>query len=67
MKLVLKSGHACLSDGGGTSLLLHCRQYLFSLKDAGTERYISSALPSPFTLQNYKNVVNSVPLLQSFG
>jgi raffinose/stachyose/melibiose transport system permease protein len=25
------------------------------------------ALPSPFTLQNYKNVVNSVPLLQSFG
>jgi raffinose/stachyose/melibiose transport system permease protein len=25
------------------------------------------ALPSPFTLQNYKNVINSVPLLQSFG
>ena len=25
------------------------------------------ALPSPFTLQNYRNVINSVPLLQSFG
>ncbi len=25
------------------------------------------ALPSPFTWQNYKNVFNSVPLLQSFG
>ncbi len=25
------------------------------------------ALPSPFTLENYKNVFNSVPVLQSFG
>jgi raffinose/stachyose/melibiose transport system permease protein len=25
------------------------------------------ALPSPFTFENYRNVVNSVPLLQSFG